>query len=133
MKIFVIASTCSLERESLGRQLERGVGNAPAEEHMLGQRLRRQDVGGLQSDHPLDDVLQLADVSRPVILLDGPHRIGGDPLPGTLIRGAELFDEVVDEERNVLGAIAERRERDGDDVDRGRRDPRGTSPPGSSR
>ena len=89
-----------------------------AEEDVLGQRLRGQDVRRLERDHPLDHVLQLAHVARPVVLLDArAWRRTEMRFCGTPMFVEVLGDEVVDEQRDVFAPLAQRRQRDRDDVD----------------
>src|SRR5215207_7893473 len=44
------------------------------------------------------------------------HGVGGDPVDPLLHLDAEPLDEVLDEQRDVLAAIAQRRDEHGDDV-----------------
>src|SRR6266566_2910658 len=69
-----------------------------------------------QHDGALDHVLELAHVARPVV--------GREPLQGLLLDIAdglprllcEAVDQVLDQDRNVVGAFAQRRQADGEDV-----------------
>src|SRR3984893_18040244 len=68
-------------------------------------------------DHrPLDHVLQLADVSGPVVRLQQIEALlvdAAEALPGF---GRETVDEVLDQHRNVFAAFPQRRYLDGKDV-----------------
>src|SRR5947207_3202320 len=55
--------------------------------------------------------------ARPLVLLDRAHGVGGDLLLRDGDPFAELGDEVLDKERDVLAPLPQRRKSDGDDVD----------------
>src|SRR5258706_11970992 len=73
-------------------------------------------LSGAQDHRPLDDVLKLADVARPIVRLAELQRLLVDPadLLSRLFRIAA--DEVVHEERQVALALAQGRDLDGEDV-----------------
>ncbi len=75
-----------------------------------------EDAVRLEDDSPLEDVLQLADVTRPAILQELLHGALADALDALADPTHEVIDEKVREERDVLGTIAERREMNGEDV-----------------
>src|SRR5499426_4241951 len=84
--------------------------------HGLGQRFHADHVLPAEHDGPLQHVLQLADVARPVVALEHRHGLRGhsaDVLPQFL---AELLQEMGDEERDVFPALAEGWELDGNHV-----------------
>ena len=79
------------------------------------QHLQR---GPLARDHrPLDDTLQLAHVTGPVVVLEGVQgvfRHGLDLLSCFLI---EFGDKIIDKKRDVFLALPERRDRDGENIE----------------
>src|SRR5215831_5639087 len=66
---------------------------------------------------PLDDVAQLTDVAGPRMVAEAHHGRLVDPLDLPSVLLVELCDEGLHEERDVLGPLAQRRERDGEHVD----------------
>ena len=68
-------------------------------------------------DQTLDDVLQLADVARPRILRQRLHRIRRDAGDGRAVLRRKLRQEQVDQQRNVLAALAQLQDNDVDDVE----------------
>ncbi len=70
-----------------------------------------------EDDGPFDDVLQLAHVASPFVVEQGPHRPVGDArdvpthLPGVLV------NEMVDQQGNVLLALAQRRKGEAHDIE----------------
>ena len=67
-------------------------------------------------DHRLDDVAELANVAGPAVRAERGHRVGRDELVDRAVV-ALLAEEVLDQERDVLGALAERRHREHHDRD----------------
>ena len=86
----------------------------------LGARARSDaavDRGRLaHDDHRLDDVLELADVAGPPVRAERGHGVGWDEVVDRTVV-ALLAEEVLDEERDVLGTLAKRRDREHDDRD----------------
>src|SRR5262245_38407147 len=91
-----------------------------------GARLRRrgQQVGrdfqrraGRQDDGALQHVFQLADVARPGVLLKPPHRPPADAVQALADPRRELVHQEVDEQRDVVLPLAQRRQADGEDVE----------------
>ena len=78
---------------------------------------RLDDGGGSGEDETLDDIAQLADVAGPREGLEGAHGLGAElfGLPG--VPGGEVAAEHFRKRRDVLGAVAQRREVDGDDIE----------------
>src|SRR3984893_6038112 len=76
---------------------------------------RRRQVLGLdewsrgENGRALDHVPQLAHVARPGILFEQTHRAMVDAGNRLLVPGVELVDECLDQERQVLPALAQRR------------------------
>ena len=81
------------------------------------QPLAQLELPALAENHgALDDVLELAYVPGPAV---GPKRVDcrlGNGVDTLARLGTGLHDEVPYEPRDVLGAIAERRQRDGEHV-----------------
>ena len=105
--LFLELTLCLLERLKLVR------GNWHVEEKIFGG----DDVVPGQHHRLLDLVLQFPDVPRPLIghhLLNSCRRKALHVLPQLLV---EVGEEVVDQERNVLLALSERREMDWDHVE----------------
>src|SRR5262245_41144583 len=65
----------------------------------------------------LDDVTELADVAGPRVVVEAHHGRLVHPLDLPPVLLVELGDEGLHEERDVLGPLAQRRERDGQHVD----------------
>ena len=82
----------------------------------LGVDLEVEGGAGREDDGALQDVLQLADVPGPSIGDEAPHGLRAHAVDPLADAGGELVDQEPHEQRDVLGAVAERRERD-----RGRR------------
>ena len=76
------------------------------------------ELARAQDDRPLDDVAQLAYVSRPRSSAEASRMASGaSALHGFAVAGVELADERFDQQGNVFEAIAQRRHADADDVD----------------
>ena len=85
-------------------------------------------VGPAREDHgALDQVLQLADVARPVVARQRLHRLGRDRLDRLLHPPRELLREVAHQHRDVLAPLAQRRHVDREDVEPVEEVLRGTS------
>jgi hypothetical protein len=67
-------------------------------------------------DQALDDVFQLADVARPRVVAQQLGRVGGNLPHRRAVVLHEPLEEGVDQERDVLAALAQRRHRQVDDV-----------------
>ena len=81
----------------------------------LGER--RHQIRPAREDHrALDEVFQLADVSRPVIRRQRLHRLGRDRVDALVHAPRKLLREVTHERRDVFLAIAERGIHDRKDV-----------------
>src|SRR5678815_1593739 len=76
----------------------------------LHEFTRAQDHG------TLDNVAQLADIARPVIVLEHFHRRRFHGRHTLVVARVELGDERLDQQRQVFLPLAERRQLDGEDV-----------------
>ena len=74
------------------------------------------DPAARHDDRPLDGVLQLAHVAGPVVGDQRLHRLLGDPGRRRGRRVAELRQEVLHQQRDVVLALSQRRHMDGDHV-----------------
>ena len=61
---------------------------------------------GVEDEDALDDVAELTDVARPVVLLEGGEGGFGDFDMRATVLLAELGEELAGEERNIFLAIA---------------------------
>ncbi len=75
------------------------------------RRARRQD------HRPLDRVLQLANVAGPVVLLQPGQHAVVDPVDAPAGPMRVLLNEVLDQRRNVVAPLAQRRDLDRDHVE----------------
>ena len=66
---------------------------------------------------PFGDVLELADVARPVVLRQVRHRLGADLRERPPVRVGERPEKVVEEQRHILAALPEGRHFDVHDVE----------------
>ncbi|HXV20177.1 MAG TPA: hypothetical protein VD811_04180, partial [Desulfuromonadales bacterium] len=81
-----------------------------------GEELPFDAAGGAGDVGVLDGIFQFADVSRPVVGHQQGHRPAGD-LGDALAAGVELLDEGLRQQGDVLLALAQRRQVDGDDAE----------------
>src|SRR5579863_6101518 len=84
------------------------------------QKFRNGDtefLAGGQENSPLDQIFEFANVARPRVVSESFHGICGNVLNGFVEAAAKFLDEVADEERNVLGALAKRWDVNGKDVE----------------
>ena len=71
-----------------------------------------------QDHQPLDQILELADVARPVVVADPVQSPLGDADGASLaLLPVHRFEEMLGEQRNVLPAVSERRNFDREDAD----------------
>src|ERR1019366_814616 len=101
-----------LEREPLGGQRRRARHRAP---HRV-RKLVEVDDSMAEDEGALENVLELAHVPGPVVVEERLHRGGRDGRDGLAVLGGGPREERLHEERDVLAALAERRERDRDDA-----------------
>ena len=83
----------------------------------LGVALEVEGGAGREDDGALQDVLQLADVPGPSIGDEAPHGLPAHSVDPLADASGELVDQEPHEQRDVLGAVAERRERDREDAE----------------
>ena len=76
-----------------------------------------REPGVAQHDHPLDDVLQLPDIAGIAVALEPLHGLGRQREAVSLIEPGVALDEVLGQERDLLGALAQRRHLDLDHVE----------------
>ena len=82
-------------------------------QHQIQGEIPEVDDGALHQGHrPLDDVLELADVARPRVGLEGDEGLRGDAADGLLELVGILPDEVLHEQRDVPPPVPERGHRD---------------------
>ena len=113
MKLRSKVLVASSNRLSLSRPLRLELGEVEFERQVLFG-----DVVLVADRHqPLDQVLELADVARPPVLLQHRHRRVGDALDLLPEPRVVALQEELGELRDVLGALAQRRQLDRDDVD----------------
>ena len=89
----------------------RGLGLKPDD---VAQVVDVDDLGRRHDDQPLDGVLQLADVALPARALQVLERRRREALRPPVVVAAEQVGEVLDQRRDVLAAIAQRRHADRD-------------------
>ena len=87
----------------------------PAPAGPPADRVRRDPIAGREDRHPLDDVLQLADVARPAVRSSSSTASRRCARP-EVVAGAELLQEIRHELGDVLQALAQRGHADRDDV-----------------
>ena len=75
-----------------------------------------EDLSAAGDDGALDGVLQLADVAGPVVIHQQPERAFGDLADVLAELVGEALEEMSGEQRDVLAALAQRRDADLDDV-----------------
>ena len=80
--------------------------------HVIGNQLDADPRSRGQHHRPLDDVLELADVARPVVLGQQVERLGRQLEAGLAVLLAVLLQEMLHEQRDVVLALAQRRQLD---------------------
>src|SRR3989442_12876495 len=70
-----------------------------------------------QDDHPLDQVLELANIATVAVLKETVHDRCGDREPLPAVELGVFLDEVLDEARDLLDPFAERRHVDPNNVE----------------
>src|SRR5712692_3083114 len=91
----------AVEAETL-RERAAGGGGLQGGGHLLRKALGQDRAARLEGDGSLDDVLQLAHVSRPRVLGEAIHGLAGDLGHRLVHLPAESAEEVLGEERDVL-------------------------------
>src|SRR5262245_1499168 len=94
-----------------------GLGVAAAAVQRARQVGEADLAAAAQHHQPLDQVLELAHVARPVVAHERFHGLGRDAARAELLLLAGLAQEVRHEQRDVLAALAERRHFDRDHVE----------------
>ena len=72
---------------------------------------------GIEDEDAFDEVAELADVARPVVLAQRVERVLSHLNVGASVLCAELLEELLDQRGDVLLAVAQRRNEEGDDVE----------------
>src|SRR5256886_6390038 len=83
----------------------------------LGEVIERDLRPAGHEHRALERILELTDVARPCVGEQPPVRLRLDPLDVAAVLGAVALEERADEERDVLAALAQRGDIDGDGVD----------------
>src|SRR5690606_4676793 len=91
-----------------------GVGRAGGE--VGGKVLDLGRIRLAKRDGVFDDVFQFAHISRVVVVEENVCRLVGESGDLPPVHGGELIQEVTHQERNILAAIAQRGDRQFDDV-----------------
>ena len=71
-----------------------------------------QERPGIERQHPVNAVLQFANIPRPVVIHDGVHGVGGN---GVSVPGG--LKEALDQKRNILLVFAQRWQRQAHDIE----------------
>jgi hypothetical protein len=88
------------------------VGTAAPGRHPEREVIARDRASIAQDHGALDRVPELPDVARPGVATQRVSRFGVDAVRGAAQRPTKLLDERIDQDREIAGALAERRERD---------------------
>ena len=110
------SSVCRPSRSGSDRGSRGPSGSRPESERLRSDRLSR--APSAEDDGPLEEVLQLADVSRKAVCREAFERRGREAGPRAPESPGDLAEEMVGEEREVLHPLPER-----GDVDRNRVQP----------
>src|SRR5258705_2518724 len=81
------------------------------------KRVGLEDVAASENEGPLDHVLELADIAGPTIALEDREGFRTDRFHRLAELGGDFPDEVRGQERDIVAALAERRQVDRDDVE----------------
>ena len=72
---------------------------------------------GVGKDHKtFDDIFKLSDIARPVVVLQAFDGGLGHLLLGNILLEAMLFEKILDQKRNVVCTLSQRRDMDGNHV-----------------
>src|SRR5260221_10007306 len=82
----------------------------------LGNVVQPEDGRPSQENHALERVLELAHVAGPIVAQEPGARLGCEPPDGPPMLRGELGEKVIDEQRDVSLALAERRHLHGHDA-----------------
>src|SRR4051794_7223535 len=85
-------------------------------EELVGETLDRETAAAGHDERAIDHVAQLADVARPLVLLQRFDEVRFDRLHLLLFRLVQLLQEEVREERDVFETLAQRRDLDREDI-----------------
>src|ERR1051326_392037 len=84
-------------------------------EELVGEAVDRQRIAAGHDERAVDHVAQLAHVAVPLVLLQRLDEVGVDVLHLLLFRLVQLLQEEMGEERDILEALAQRRDLAGED------------------
>src|SRR5438094_7456137 len=105
-----------LEIETLRREIDRDFTRGGGLAQVGWQRVDVDDAAAPQNHRALDDILHLADIAGPRVLLEKRHGLRRDAANAFPLCGADLIDEMRHEKRNVLTPFAQGWELNRDDV-----------------
>src|SRR5438552_2009179 len=105
-----------LEIETLRGEIDRDIARSGGLAQVGWQRVDIDDAAAPQDHRPLDDILHLADIAGPRVLLEKRHGLRRDAANAFPQCGADLLDEMRHENRNVLTPFAQGWELNRDDV-----------------
>jgi hypothetical protein len=94
-----------------------GTGSGTFCRQLLGQVLDADQAVMAEDEGALDDVLELTNIARPVVSHEQRQGFGLDTLDRPALQAIEAADEMLDQERQILLAAAQRRQLDADHVD----------------
>src|SRR5690606_19762978 len=106
-----------VEVDAVGRKFTRGGSDRNQRRATLGEVGRAEHRRALERDGALDQVLELADVARVVVGEQPVERLGRDAVEVALHLAVEAIEEALDQQRDVLGAVPQRRQHDPDHVE----------------
>ncbi len=106
------SASSRVEIEEAERQ---GGSGGQASGFQFGER-DTQLFSGRKQDGAFDEVFEFADVAGPGIVRERVHGVGGNVFDVLVELAAESLNEVADKEGKIFGALAERGNLDGKDV-----------------
>src|SRR6266404_2429726 len=94
-----------------------GVRRPGSRPEIVGKTFRRQHVAAGTDERVLDYALQLADVAGPIVLGQQAHRLGGNRHDMLAGRAVQELEEMGDQQRQIVAAVAQRRKLDREDLE----------------
>ena len=92
-------------------------GNGGAFAEFFGEVVGGDSLAAADDEQLFEGVLEFADVSRPPVAAEGLDDVGANLWRAFAEAGGDFLAEVIHEDREVLYAVAERRNLDREDVD----------------